>query len=188
MIYRNLEEFMGSRGGYHIVYTDPPWNLKKTLRKIRPNQNRPLDYHTISMDEIAEIHNEVFSKCADRHNVLMWCVETFLSEAEEMMHKLGYKTHCRMIWSKGYGLAPAFTVRYTHEYLVWFYKKGQILLPQESARGKYPSVFDAAKGKRHSEKPECVYEMIEDMFPESSKIELFARKTRVGWDSFGDEL
>ena len=34
----------------------------------------------------------------------------------------------------------------------------------------------------------AAYEMLEDMFPDASKIELFARNTRDGWDGFGDEL
>ena len=28
----------------------------------------------------------------------------------------------------------------------------------------------------------------EDMFPNASKIELFARKRRYGWDAVGDQL
>ena len=30
--------------------------------------------------------------------------------------------------------------------------------------------------------------MIEDMFPDVAKLEMFARETRSGWDSFGNEV
>ena len=30
--------------------------------------------------------------------------------------------------------------------------------------------------------------MIEDMFRDSEKLELFARNERKGWDSFGNEM
>jgi len=40
----------------------------------------------------------------------------------------------------------------------------------------------------HSEKPEAVYEILETYFPVSSKIELFARKTRKGWAAAGNEI
>lgn len=140
------------------------------------------------MCDIQDLHKYVI--CADDNprNVFMWCVEKYLSDAETMMRELGYTVHCRMIWDKGYGMAPAFTVRYTHEYLVWFYRKGKIILPRDEARGKYRSVIVAPKGRRHSEKPRCVYEMLEDMFPNERKLEMFARNDRPGWDSFGDEV
>jgi N6-adenosine-specific RNA methylase IME4 len=42
------------------------------------------------------------------------------------------------------------------------------------------------KGK-HSKKPDAMYELIEDrsMGP---YLEMFARNTRPGWDSWGDEI
>lgn len=60
-------------------------------------------------------------------------------------------------------------------------------MPCKEARGKYTTVMKEQSTK-HSKKPLCAYEMIEDMFPNESKLEIFARDTRNGWDSFGDEL
>lgn len=191
MVFTNSSELLdhiSKWGGYDIVYTDPPWALHKSIRKIRPNQQRPLDYHTMQMSDIKALHRDVICGRDKPCNVFMWCVESYLADAERMMNELGYTVHCRMVWDKGYGFAPAFTIRYTHEYLVWFYQKGKIIKPRQEARGKYRSVIVAPKGKRHSEKPECVYEMLEDMFPNERKLEMFARNYRNGWDSFGDEL
>lgn len=42
--------------------------------------------------------------------------------------------------------------------------------------------------REHSRKPDEVYERIEALYPEASKIELFCRgKPRVGWTGWGDE-
>ena len=46
-----------------------------------------------------------------------------------------------------------------------------------------PSVIVAPKGE-HSAKPELVYEIIEKMYP-GPYIELFARKRRANWESWG---
>jgi N6-adenosine-specific RNA methylase IME4 len=92
-----------------------------------------------------------------------------------------------MIWDKQNGIAPAFTVRYSHEYLLWFYPKGNMLKPCDKQQGKFMTVFQE-KATVHSRKPQFAYEMIEAMFPEANKIELFARNTRSGWDSMGNEL
>ena len=48
------------------------------------------------------------------------------------------------------------------------------------------SVIFAPRGK-HSEKPGAFYQVIERGFPEFSKIELFSRRARHGWDSWGFE-
>lgn len=39
----------------------------------------------------------------------------------------------------------------------------------------------------HSRKPEYVQDMIELMYPNTKKIELFARRSREGWDVWGNE-
>jgi len=173
---------------YGIIYSDPPWPQHKgNLRGCRPNQGRELDYQTMSLQEIKELHAEKFKLCAEKHNVFMWTIDKFLLDTESFMSELGYKLHARMIWDKGNGIAPAFTVRFSHEYLLWFYKPGQMLLPNKECRGKYTTVIHAPSGI-HSHKPEIVYTMLDDMFPDTSKLELFARNRKEGWDSWGNQV
>ena len=173
---------------YGVIYTDPPWpQTKGNIRKIRPHQVKNLDYMTLSLSEIANIQEMVSSLCLDKHNVFMWAIDKYLWDAEQMMKSLGYKLHARMIWDKTNGVAPAFTVRFSHEYLLWFYKKGHMLMPQPSVRGKYTTVF-SEQSTVHSRKPECVYDMIDDMFLDVPKLELFARQKRDGWDCWGNEV
>lgn len=173
---------------YGIIYTDPPWQQTKgNARKCRPNQGKALDYPTLGMDEIFEIHKKFFAQCADKHNVFMWTIDKYLYETEQRMKDWGYTLHARFIWDKENGIAPAFTVRFSHEYLLWFYKKGKMLKPCPETRGKYTTVFREPATK-HSKKPICAYEMLEDMFPSANKIELFARNTREGWHCWGKEV
>lgn len=174
---------------YDIVYSDPPWQQTKgNLRKCRPNQTKELDYPTLDLEEIKQIHNNFLSKnTTDNHNVFMWTIDKFLFETETIMKELGYELHARFIWDKTNGIAPAFTVRFSHEYCLWFYKKGKMLKPRKEIQGKYCTVF-TEKATKHSKKPICAYEMLESMFPNSSKIELFARNEREGWDCWGNEV
>lgn len=173
---------------YDIIYADPPWPQKKGgQRKKRPNQGKELDYETMSVEDCFSTMDRFFDLASDRHNVFMWTIDKFLIDAEQSMKTRGYKLHARFVWDKENGVAPAFTVRFTHEYLLWFYKPGKMLKMQESCRGKYTTVL-REKSVRHSQKPVCAYEMIEEMFPGATKIELFARQKREGWDSFGNEI
>jgi N6-adenosine-specific RNA methylase IME4 len=174
---------------YEIIYTDPPWPQKKgNVRKARPNQGRALDYKTMCLDDIRDYHSDfLLANAADSHNVFMWAIDKYLHDAEKMMADLGYTLHARIVWDKENGVAPAFTLRFAHEYLLWFYPKGKMLKPAENMRGKYTTVI-RERAAMHSKKPQAAYEMFERMFPAASKAELFARKLRSGWDSFGDEL
>lgn len=173
---------------YDLIYTDPPWQQTKgNKRKCRPNQEKELDYKTCSLEEIKEIHIQAFKNVSEKHNVFMWTIDKYLHEAEKMMKELGYELHARFIWDKQNGIAPAFTVRFSHEYLLWFYKKGNIRKPCKEMRGKYTTVLREASTK-HSKKPVCAYEMLEDMFPNANKLELFAREHRENWDCWGNEV
>ena len=173
---------------YEIIYSDPPWPQKKgNVRKCRPNQGKELDYNTISLDKCFLEQDRFFNQGAERHKVFMWAIDKFLHETEKAMQDRGYKLHARFVWDKGNGIAPAYTVRFSHEYLLWFYKPGKMLMPRKECRGKYTTIL-REDSTYHSHKPVCVYEMIEDMFPDTVKIELFARNKRDGWISWGNEI
>lgn len=69
-----------------------------------------------------------------------------------------YKLHVRMIWNKTNGILAAFTVRYSHEYLLWFYKPTLIPIKTE-VRGKFCSIFTESN-REHSRKPDIAYNII----------------------------
>lgn len=172
---------------YNIIYADPPWKQTKGgLRKARPNQGKDLDYQTISLDEIKNIIYKFKEKAEDNHILFCWTIDKYLFEAEEMLKDLGYKIHARMIWDKTNGVAPAFTVRYSHEYLLYCYL-GKFTPIAQEMRGKYTTVF-REQATKHSKKPQIAYEIIENLYPNANKIELFARSYRNGWDVWGNEV
>jgi N6-adenosine-specific RNA methylase IME4 len=174
---------------YNIIYADPPWKqLKGGKRKTRPNQGKLLDYPTLDINDIHNLLQHILTTYADKkHNIFIWTIDKFLLQSEEMMKSLGYSLHARIIWDKMNGIAPAFTLRYSHEYLLWFYKKGDMYPVDKKQRGKYRDVIQESS-TTHSTKPNKAYEMIECMFPNSKKIELFSRNKRIGWDSWGNEV
>ncbi len=172
---------------YNLIYADPPWKQTKGgLRKTRPNQKRELDYQTLSLEDIKEILLKVQNITTPNSIMFCWTIEKFLPQTEEILKELGYKIHARMIWDKTNGVAPAFTVRYSHEYLLYCYT-GKFTPIATEVRGKFCTVF-RERATKHSKKPQVAYEIIEAMYPTSSKIELFARNGRDGWDCWGNEV
>lgn len=178
---------MGNK--YQIILADPPWKQSKGGKKnVRENSSgKELDYPVISLEEIKDILFEVRLKYGDSpHCLFMWTIDKYLHESEQMGKEMGYELHARMIWNKVTGIPAAFTIRFGHEYLLWFYTKPMMKIA-EAERGKIHSVF-TEQVKRHSQKPEIVYQIIERMYPNAKKLELFARNKRLGWDIWGNEL
>lgn len=173
---------------YSVLMIDPPWNKKKGgLRKVAPRQTRQLDYKTMGTGEIFELlDREIFPLTAPAHIVFLWTVEEFLQEAEREMEKRNYKRHVRIIWDKENGVAPAFSIRYAHEYMIWYYK-GPFMNVEKNMRGKYTSVI-RERGREHSRKPAAAYKFIEDCFKSYMPfLDVFSREERENWISWGDQ-
>jgi N6-adenosine-specific RNA methylase IME4 len=169
-----------------VFMIDPPWPKKKGgIRKTRPNQGRELDYQTLPISQITELLvKDIFSKADENHAVFLWVVDEFLRPAEQIMEMLGYKLHARLIWDKGNGIAPAFTVRYSHEYLLWYYK-GKF---QPIARSGWFKTIFPEKARQHSRKPDFAYLMVDDMYPNKIKMDAFSREYREGWLQYGNQI
>lgn len=175
---------------YNLVYIDPPWEQSRGgYRKCRPcSSGKALDYPVMALEEIKRFHSRILPQITkEKHNIFMWVIDKYLVQAESFMEEIGYTRHARIVWNKLTGMAPAYTVRFTCEYLLWFYIKGNMLMPLSEARGKYSTYLEESP-RKHSQKPECAYLMLEDMFGQTEKIELFARKQRQGWDCWGNEV
>ena len=168
---------------YNIVYADPPWKQTKGgLRKTRPNQGKTLDYPTMNLEDI----QKTLSLYPNAKILFLWTIDKFLFEAQNIGETLGYKLHARIVWDKENGVCPAFTLRFSHEYLLWMYKTPMLPIDTKT-RGKFTDVI-REKSSRHSKKPISAYELIEALYPNETKIELFARNEREGWDCWGNEI
>lgn len=176
------------RNKYDVLIIDPPYPKKKGgIRKVRPNQKRDFDYDTMSMDEIfILLDNKVFPMAKSQHVVFLWTIEQFYCESIKKMLERGYRKHVTFIWDKTNGVAPAFTVRFSHEYLIWFYKP-KFLSISKDMRGRYTTVF-REKSREHSRKPDIAYNMIKSLYPNSKIIDIFSREKRDGIDQWGNQI
>lgn len=183
-----LEECLFMNCKYDLILADPPWRQSKGgKKKARPHTSgTELDYPTMSLYDIGVTLQKFMKLGAPNHNFFLWTIDKHLRESEQMMFSNGYKLHARMIWNKVTGIPAAFTIRYGHEYLLWFYKEKLLPVASEE-RGKIHSVF-TEQVKKHSQKPEVAYEILERLYPNAKKLELFARQKRENWDIWGNEL
>jgi len=172
---------------YDLIYADPPWKQSRGgYKSVRKNSSgKPLEYPVCSLSEIEEHLRQAVSLTSENSILFLWTIDKYLIEAQQIAERLGYKLHARMIWDKVTGIPAAFTVRYGHEYLLYMYK-GKLTPIAKEERGKIHTVF-REKATKHSKKPQIAYEIIERLYPDLSKIELYARNTRTNWDCWGNE-
>lgn len=173
---------------YNLIYADPAWKQSKGGKKnVRVNSSgKELDYPVCSLEEIKQHIEQAVSLTEGNSVLFLWTIDKYLFEAQRIAEELGYKLHARMIWDKVTGIPSAFTVRYGHEYLLYMYR-GKLTPVATEERGKIHTVF-REKVQRHSQKPQIAYEIIERLYPNTKKIELYARNHRQGWDCWGNEV
>lgn len=145
-----------------------------------------MDYPILSLETIKEHLTQAVSLTTANSILFLWTIEKYLFQAESMAKELGYRLHSRMIWNKVVGIPAAFTIRFGHEYLLYMYR-GKFTRIDVKERGKIHSVF-TERVKKHSQKPEISFEIINRLYPNLKKIELYARNKRDGYDCWGNEV
>jgi len=167
---------------YNIIVVDPPWPVKKITHRERPNQVH-MDYEVMSLEQISQL--PVGNLAEDSCWIFLWTTQKFLFKSKDILEGWGFNHLVTMVWEKTYGVSsgmPLFGYRWNAEFILVGYKNKPKLWPK---RKLIPLVFQAENIK-HSQKPDKFYDMIEVLG--DSRIDLFARKKRPGWDVWGDEV
>lgn len=174
-----MEQILFPNKKYQVIYADPPWNVKKILRKVRPNQLSELDYPTMELEEIC---NLPVKNISDDNSVLfLWTTHSYLPKAFDVINSWGFKYQRTITWDKQNGMC-LFGFHHRTEFLLFGYKGHIEMYPRRKA---FPTIIQA-KSLYHSEKPQIFRELISP-FGEM-RIELFARQKTEGWDVWGNEV
>lgn len=167
----------GSLGRYPVIYVDPPWQYEHVVTESRAIENQ---YPTMNLDEICNL--SVGDIATDDAILFLWATSPLLVQALQVIDAWGFGYRTCMVWAKD-KIGMGYFVRQQHELLL-IAKRGSPPMPAPANRPS--SVVVAPRGK-HSEKPERFYEIIEAMYPELPKVELFQRRARVSWVGWGNE-
>ena len=165
--------------GYEVIVVDPPWPVKKIVRRVRPNQKAELDYPTMTLDEIKAL--PVQSIAAKNSALFLWTTHAFLEHSFDVMRAWGFKYQRVLTWDKGNGVS-FFGFHHRTEMCLFGYR-GQIdMYPRRKA---IQTVF-SGKSERHSAKPDEFYRLVEPLG--DRRIDVFARREREGWAAWGNEV
>ena len=175
---------------YDIVYLDAPWHYYgSAVKDAAAGKHYPL----MTIDELAAI--DIWSILNRRAAVFMWATCPRLDFALKLIDAWGLNYRgIAYVWVKtnrhgkiisGQGVPPTFTKPTTE----------LVLAATTKATGRPFPILDLAQPQvvlhprgAHSEKPAIFRQRIEELCGDRPRIELFARSTAKGWDSWGAEV
>ena len=161
---------------YDIIYADPPWRYEGNT--ARPSDTIEKHYPTMELEEI----KNMFVPSGDNCILYMWTTSPKIEEGLQVLNAWGFKYRSQLIWDKN-RLGLGYWFRVQHEILM-VGVKGDVSPPPKTKRIR--SIYKETRG-HHSKKPDSIRRLIDEWYPDKSKLELFARDTFQGWDVHGNE-
>lgn len=169
---------------YRTIVADPPWPMGKSgayrWRKGRASgEARPLPYPEMELAEIAALPIPSLAE-PDAH-LFVWTTQRFLRETFALYDDWGFSVACTLAWCKApHGFNPGGVFGSTLEFVLY----GRRGRPETLGRCQR-QWWDWPRGA-HSAKPEAFLDVVESVAP-GPYLELFARRNRLGWDTWGNE-
>lgn len=164
-----------------LLMADPPWHFGDTL----PGRGRGAAKHYPCMT-VEEICAYPLPPLADDCLLLLWRVAAMQEEALRVVREWGFTLKSEIIWEKltkngkqHFGMGHY--VRVAHEVCL-IGVRGRVKVADRAVR----SSFSAPVGI-HSQKPDEIYAIAERLSA-GPYVELFARRSRKGWQQFGNQL
>jgi N6-adenosine-specific RNA methylase IME4 len=160
---------------YPVIYADPPWRYEHIETESRAIENQ---YPTMSLDEICAMQVPAHEDAI----LFLWTTSPKLEEGMRVLSSWGFSYRTCAVWDKK-KIGMGYYFRQQHEILL-VGTRGNLPAPEPANRPS--SVFTYVRTE-HSAKPHEVAEIIERMYPELPKLELFCRAPRDGWDVWGNQ-
>ena len=180
-----IKNFSGKK--FSTVLADPPWQFQNRTGKMAPEHKRLNRYSTMSLSEICELPVEAIT--TETAHLYLWVPNALMPDGIKVLQSWGFTYKTNLIWYKirkdggpdrrGVG----FYFRNVTE-MILFGVKGKS--PRTLPPGRSQENIILSRKREHSRKPDEQYQLIESC-SWGPYVELFARGTRDGWHSWGDQ-
>ncbi len=186
MATRPTHPLDGLTGRYGTILVDPPWRFLNRTGKMAPEHRRLKRYETMSTEEIMGL--PVAAHAAPQSHLYLWTPNALIAEALRIMEAWGFTYKTNVVWLKVRkdgepdGRGVGFYFRNVTE-LILFGVRGKL---RTLGPGRSQVNAIVTRKEEHSRKPDEQYDIIEACSP-GPYLELFARKKREGWVSWGDQ-
>lgn len=173
---------------YRTIVADPPWEYGKrggfSWREGAPSgRSQPfLDYPSMTTSEIARLPVADELAHEDGSHLFVWTTQRYLREALNIVTSAwGFEFKKLLVWAKpptGFSLGGAFGN--SCEFIIY------ATLWSPKTHGKVSRDWWEWSRHGHSVKPEAFLDIVESVCP-GPYLEMFARRQRLGWDTWGNE-
>lgn len=169
---------------YRTIVADPPWPYGKSgsysWRQGRVSgKPRDLPYSVMSLPDIGSLPIGELAE-PDAH-LYVWTTQRFLLDTYRLVVGWGFEPGCLLVWCKSpHGFNPGGAFGSTVEFILTA-KRGNL-----QHIGKVERQWWNWPRGAHSQKPEAFLDAVETVSP-GPYLELFARRNRLGWDTWGNE-
>lgn len=187
---RQVDALVMQKGKYKTILIDPPWEYGKWGKPSKKSQASKgvqdmvidMPYKTMTVEEIKLL--PIGSLANKNCELYLWTTQKYLPDSFDVLKAWGFKYCQTLTWCKkprGTGQGGVYCP--TTEFLIL------------ARIGKMPKVdrIDTTwwevkrPHNKHSAKPENFQDIIETV-SKPPRLEMFARRYRMGWDVWGNEV
>lgn len=180
---------------YKTIVADPPWQYKSrgqgSSKSHRPNSygasaSSHERYGSMSIEELKRMPIKDMSE--NKSHLYLWVTNAFIERGWQLCKDWGFEPKTVVTWGKirkvdgRPSMKTGYYFRGATEHFI-FATKGNLRLKTKVCE---PTLF-LSERLPHSVKPEWFYELVERC-SDGNYLELFARRKRNGWDSFGNQI
>lgn len=163
-----------------VLLADPPW---PHANGSVTNSGKSPKYPLMTFSEIEGLSDRAKQTVGEDGVLYLWATVPHLPMALKCMESWGFKYRSWHVWAKK-RVACGYWARSNAELLLI----GERGFPQGPVSVSPSVVTGEPWGNVHSAKPDEVYDLIERAWPESAKVEWFARRERPGWVQKGGDF
>jgi N6-adenosine-specific RNA methylase IME4 len=165
------------------IVADPPWwpklHANTVGRREGPYRAGPQRYYRLMT---VEAISELAPVSARKAHLWLWVINQHIDWGYAVARAWGFEPQQMITWGKPRLGTGQFQCN-SESVLVC--RKGG---PANNAFGRTGGTwFNWPRTSRHSEKPSAFFDLVERVSP-GPYLEMFARTTRPGWQSWGDEV
>jgi ParB/RepB/Spo0J family partition protein len=163
-------------GPFDVITIDPPWQYGNRADDSSHRASNP--YPSMSIDEIKAI--DVAGRACEDCVLWMWTTNAHIPHAFDIVEGWGFTYKTMLTWVKDRMGTGDWLRGKTEHCLLAIRGKPVLALTNQTTAINGPL-------RKHSQKPEEFYQLIESLCP-GSKLEMFSREKREGWASHGNEI
>jgi N6-adenosine-specific RNA methylase IME4 len=173
-----IKAYVPPEGEFQVITSDPPWPFDDELDGSDAVRGG-CPYPTMSIDEICALKVPAHADCV----LWLWCTNTHLIDgsAPRVLKAWGFTGKTMLTWKKTQ-MGTGHWLRNITEHVILAVRGNPVVRGQGQT-----TEFEAPRGE-HSGKPDRFFQIVEEVCPSPSRLEMFSRAEREGWVTSGAEL